>query len=119
MRDAFAKQVELLARDNEKIILLSGDIGNRMFDNLKNACPNQFINCGIAESNMISMASGLALSGMRPIVYTITPFITTRCLEQLKIGIGYHKAPAIIVGTGSGLSCADLVPSSFIKIYQF
>ena len=87
MRDAFASEVKLLAEKNKSVVLLSGDIGNRMFDGLKKIRPNQFINCGIAESNMMSMASGMALAGMRPIVYTITPFTTLRCLEQIKIGV--------------------------------
>ena len=60
---------------------------------------------------MISMSAGMALSGLRPIVYTITPFITTRCLEQIKIGLAYHHAPVIFVGTGSGLSYSELGPT--------
>ena len=111
MRDSFAKEVKNLAIDNKNIVLLSGDIGNRMFDDYKKIAPNRFINCGIAEANMMSMASGMALSGLQPIVYTITPFTTTRCLEQIRIGVAYHEAPVIIVGTGSGLSYAELGPT--------
>jgi transketolase len=53
----------------------------------------------------------MALSGLRPVVYTITPFTTTRCFEQIRVDVCYHKAPVIIVGTGSGLSYADLGPT--------
>ena len=60
---------------------------------------------------MMSLASGLGLDGLIPIVYTITPFTTTRCLEQIKIGVCYHNSPVIIVGTGSGLSYAQLGPT--------
>jgi len=70
--------------------------------------PTRFLNCGIAEANMMSMAAGMALSGLRPVVYTITPFTTTRCLEQIRTGVAYHEAPVVIVGTGSGLSYAEL-----------
>ena len=59
----------------------------------------------------MSIASGMALSGLRPVVYTITPFLTSRCFEQIKIGIAYHNANVIIVGTGSGLSYAELGPT--------
>ena len=111
MRDAFAKEVKLLAENNNEIVLLSGDIGNRMFDDYKKIAPNRFLNCGIAEANMMSMASGMALSGLKPIIYTITPFTTTRCLEQIRIGVAYHEAPVIIVGTGSGLSYSELGPT--------
>ena len=111
MRDAFAKEVKLLAENNNEIVLLSGDIGNRMFDDYKKVAPDRFLNCGIAEANMMSMASGMALSGLKPIIYTITPFTTTRCLEQIRIGVAYHEAPVIIVGTGSGLSYSELGPT--------
>ena len=50
----------------------------------------------------------MALSGLRPVVYTITPFLTVRCLEQIKIGAAYHNVPVVICGTGSGLSYAEL-----------
>ncbi len=108
MRNAFAKAMTDLARERSDVCLLSGDIGNRMFDLYKEVAPERFLNCGIAEANMMSMASGMALSGLRPVVYTITPFTTTRCLEQIRIGVAYHEAPVVIVGTGSGLSYAEL-----------
>ena len=111
MRNTFANVVNELALKDESIVLLSGDIGNKMFDTLKKNCPKQFLNCGIAEANMMSVAAGMALCNLRPIVYTITPFTTIRCLEQIKIGVSYHRAPVIIVGTGSGLSYSELGPT--------
>ena len=111
MRDAFATELTNLSKEREDIVLLSGDIGNRMFDEFKKVSPNKFFNCGIAEANMMSMAAGMALSGLKPFVYTITPFTTTRCLEQIRIGVAYHEAPVTIVGTGSGLSYAELGPT--------
>ena len=108
MRNAFARVITELAVERNDVCLLSGDIGNRMFDKYKEVAPKRFINCGIAEANMMSMAAGMALSGLRPVVYTITPFTTTRCLEQIRTGVAYHEAPVIIVGTGSGLSYAEL-----------
>ena len=110
MRNAFADEITNLAIEDDRILLLSGDIGNRLFDKLKENKPSSFMNCGVAEANMIGVAAGLALSGLVPIVYTITPFITTRCLEQLRVDVAYHEAPVIIVGTGSGLSYASLGP---------
>ena len=108
MRNAFARAMTELAQERSDVCLLSGDIGNRMFDRYKGVAPTRFLNCGIAEANMMSMAAGMALSGLRPVVYTITPFTTTRCLEQIRTGVAYHKAPVVIVGTGSGLSYAEL-----------
>lgn len=111
MRNAFAEEITKLAGQDQRIVLLSGDIGNRLFDDFKQNYADRFHNCGIAEGNMMSMAAGLAMSGLRSIVYTITPFTTTRCFEQIRVGVSYHKAPVIIVGTGSGLSYASLGPT--------
>jgi len=111
MRDAFAQEMTRLAAERTDLTLLSGDIGNRMFDRYKQVAPERFFNCGIAEANMMSLAAGMALSGLRPVIYTITPFTTTRCLEQIRVGVAYHQAPVVIVGTGSGLSYAELGPT--------
>lgn len=108
MRNAFADEITALASDDSRVILLSGDIGNRLFDSYNERCPNRFINCGVAEANMIGMASGMALSGLRPIVYTINSFVTVRCLEQIRVDVCYHHTPVIIVGVGAGLSYASL-----------
>jgi len=108
MRNAFAKEITKLGIADERIVLLSGDIGNRLFDDFKSACPGRFFNCGVAEANMIGLAAGLAMSGFRPVCYTITPFVTYRCLEQIRIDVCYHNVPVTIVGTGSGLSYASL-----------
>ena len=108
MRNSFAKSLTKLSKKNKKIILLAGDIGNKLFDNFKQINNNKFFNCGVAESNMTGIAAGLAKEGFRPITYTITPFNTLRCLEQIKIDICYPKLPVIIVGTGAGLSYSSL-----------
>ena len=108
MRNAFADEVTRLATEDERVVLLSGDIGNRLFDKYKALAPDRFFNCGVAEQNMTGMAAGLALSGLRPITYTITPFVTTRCLEQIRVDVCYHNVPVVICGVGAGLSYAGL-----------
>ena len=111
MRNAFADEVTALAKSNSKVVLLSGDIGNKLFDKFKEVDERRFYNCGVAEANMMGVAAGMALSGLRPVIYTITPFTTTRCFEQIRVDACYHKAPVVIVGTGSGLSYAELGPT--------
>ena len=111
MRNAFAKEITRLAKSSSKLVLLSGDIGNRLFDEYKDIPNSNFLNCGVAEDNMMGVAAGLAMSGLKPIVYTITPFTTTRCLEQIRVDVCYHNVPVIIIGTGSGLSYASLGPT--------
>lgn len=108
MRNAFAKELTLLAGEDRRIVLLSGDIGNRLFDDFKRRFPNRFYNCGVAEANMTSVAAGMALCGLRPVTYTITAFNTIRCLEQIRLDVCYHNLPVVIVGVGSGLSYASL-----------
>lgn len=108
MRDAFAKALTTLAQEDPRVALLSGDIGNRMYDKFKETCPGRFFNCGVAEANMTGVAAGMALCGLRPFTYTITPFVTTRCLEQIRVDVCYHKAPVTIVAVGAGYSYATL-----------
>lgn len=108
MRNAFAAQITSLAHEDNRIVLLSGDIGNRLFNDYKQHFPTRFFNCGIAECNMTGMAAGMALCGLRPVTYTITPFNTSRCFEQIRVDVCYHNLPVIIVGVGSGLSYASL-----------
>ncbi len=106
MRNAFAAEITELAAADPRVVLLSGDIGNRLFDPFKGRFPERFFNCGVAESNMMGMAAGMALCGLRPVTYTITPFTTTRCLEQIRVDVCYQNVPVVIVGVGSGLSYA-------------
>lgn len=108
MRNAFAAEILAAAGRDPRVVLLSGDIGNRLFDPFKAAFPERFFNCGVAEANMMGVAAGLALSGLRPVVYTIVPFVTTRCLEQIRVDVCYHALPVTIVGVGGGLSYASL-----------
>lgn len=111
MRNAFADEVTKLAATDTRLVMLSGDIGNKLFDNFKKVDERRFYNCGVAEANMMGVAAGMALSGLRPFVYTITPFTTTRCFEQIRVDACYHNVPVTIVGTGSGLSYAELGPT--------
>src|SRR3989304_8709926 len=108
MRNAFADEITSLAAVDQRIILLSGDIGNKLFDTFKNLFPNRFYNCGVAEANMTGLAAGLAMCNFRPITYTIATFNTLRCLEQIKLDLCYHNLPVIIVGVGAGLSYSSL-----------
>lgn len=108
MRNAFADEITELAATDERVVLLMGDIGNRLFDKFRTTYPERFYNCGVAEGNMVSMAAGMAACGLRPVCYTITPFVTYRVMEQIRVDLCYHRQPVVVVGTGSGLSYASL-----------
>jgi transketolase len=111
MRNAFADELTKLGDDDPRVVMLSGDIGNRLFDAFKDRHPNRFFNCGVAEANMTGLAAGLAMNGLRPVTYTITPFVTTRCLEQIRTDVCYHNVPVTIVSVGAGLAYAGLGPT--------
>jgi transketolase len=111
MRNAFADELTKLGSEDARVVMLSGDIGNRLFDKFKDKHPSRFFNCGVAEANMMGVAAGLAMNGLRPVAYTITPFVTTRCLEQIRTDVCYHEAPVTIVAVGAGLAYSGLGPT--------
>lgn len=111
MRNAFAQEVTKLATEDKRIVLLPGDIGNHLFDEYKKKFPDRFYNCGVAEANMVSLAAGMASCGLRPICYTITPFITSRCFEQVRVDMCYNNVPVITVAVGAGFGYATLGPT--------
>ena len=111
MRNAFADELTRLGDEDSRVVMLSGDIGNRLFDKFKAKHPSRFFNCGVAEANMMGVAAGMAMNGLRPVAYTITPFVTTRCLEQIRTDVCYHEAPVTIVAVGAGMSYSGLGPT--------
>jgi transketolase len=108
MRKQFVNTLELqLARD-EKLVLLLGDIGVFGFQNAAKQFPNRVYNIGILEPTTISLASGLAKSGLIPVVHTIAPFLVERSFEQLKIDFGYQELGGNFVSVGASYDYASL-----------
>jgi len=94
--------------ENPEVILLYGDIGNKLFDPIKAAFPDRALNCGVAEANMVTVAAGLASVGFRPFVYTISSFLYLKALEQIKLDLCHPSLAVTLVGTGGGLSYSSL-----------
>ncbi|HEY0984605.1 MULTISPECIES: transketolase family protein [unclassified Schlesneria] len=111
MRNAFADEITALADQDPRIVLLSGDIGNRLFNDFKDRHPDRFYNVGVAEADMIGIAAGLALQGLKPVAYTIASFAVYRAYEQIRVDLCYLKQPVVIVGVGSGLGYAANGPT--------
>ena len=104
MRDAFVDELTRAAAADDRIALLTGDLGYKLFDRFAAACPGRFLNMGVSEANMVSVAAGLALSGMRPVTYSIVPFATARCLEQIRNDVCNMRLPVIVTGVGGGFA---------------
>ena len=95
MRRRFGKVISELAKKDEKIVLLVGDIGYGIFDDFRKEHPKKFFNLGICEQSIIGLASGMALEGLKPWVYTITPFLIERPFEQIKLDIDQQNVNQI------------------------
>jgi transketolase len=104
MRDAFFETLEELMGSNEKIVFITADLGFKLFDRIAARHPDRVINVGIREATMIGIAAGLSKEGFLPFVYSIVPFVTLRCLEQIRVDLCYNDLPAVLVGVGSGLA---------------
>ncbi len=91
-----------LAGFNPKLVFLTGDLGFMAMEPLQAALGDRFINAGIAEQNMVSVAAGLASTGWEPWIYSIAPFITLRPYEQLRNDVCLHRLPVRVVGNGGG-----------------
>ena len=98
MRRRFGKIISQLAEKDEKLYVIVGDIGYRVFDEFRDKFPNRFINMGICEQSIISVASGMALEGLKPWIYTITPFLIERPFEQIKLDIDQQNVNVKLVG---------------------
>lgn len=108
MRAAFSKTLADIARADPRVVLLTGDHGYALFDEFRRVCPDQYINAGIAEQNMIGVAAGMARAGFRPYVYGLAAFVPIRVLEQIKIDLAHDSLPVVLIGDGAGMVYSHL-----------
>lgn len=108
MRKQFVQSATRLLERDERVVLLLGDIGVYGFKDAFAAFPDRVYNIGILEQATVSFAAGLAKTGMVPIVHTIAPFLTERCLEQIKIDFGYQELGGSFVTVGASYDYAAL-----------
>jgi len=98
MRRKFGKIINNIAKKDSKVVLLVGDIGYGIFDDFRRDNPKKFFNMGICEQSLIGAAAGMALEGLKPWVYTITPFLIERPFEQIKLDIDQQNVNVKLVG---------------------
>jgi transketolase len=98
------------ARESD-FVFLTGDLGFMVLEPLRDAARQRFINAGIAEQNMVSVAAGLACAGLRPWVYSIAPFLYARAFEQIRNDVCMHALPVFLVGNGGGYAYGVMGPT--------
>jgi transketolase C-terminal domain/subunit/glycosyltransferase involved in cell wall biosynthesis len=103
MRGAFVDALMALAERDERVWLLTGDLGYTVLERFRERFPDRFVNAGVAEQNMTGVAAGLALSGKIVFTYSIANFPTIRCLEQVRNDVCYHNLDVKIVAVGGGV----------------
>ena len=108
MRDCFIRRVTDMAEHDTGLLLITGDLGFGVFDGYREKFPEQFLNAGVAEQNMVGVATGMALEGFKVLVYSIANFSTLRCLEQIRNDACYHRANVNVVSIGGGFSYGPL-----------
>jgi transketolase len=103
MRQIFIKTLVELAEKDERIVLLTGDLGFMSIEPFSDRFPSRFFNVGVAEQNMVGIATGLAEAGLIPFVYSIVPFAVLRPFEFIRNGPVAHSLPVRIIGIGGGV----------------
>ena len=104
MRTAFVNKLMELASKDERIVLITGDMGFPMFDEFKKLYPDRYYNMGIAEQNMIGVAAGLTDEGYKTVSVTQACFISMRAFEPVRQYLGYMHSNQILIGLGAGYS---------------
>ena len=102
MRKEFCNIIEKISVKNKKVIFLTGDLGFMALENIQKAIGNRFINTGVSEQNMVSIAAGLASQGFTVFCYSIAPFTVFRPAEQIRIDVCLHNMDVKIIGNGGG-----------------
>src|SRR5688500_14281558 len=106
MRNAFLEELLDLADEDPSVVLLTGDLGFMVLEPFAERFPDRFYNVGVAEQNMVGVATGLAEAGYRPFVYSIATFATLRPYEFIRNGPALHNLPVRVVGVGGGFDYA-------------
>jgi transketolase len=104
MRVDFVRAVSAVLANDSESMFITGDLGFSAFEQLASALKKRFLNAGVAEQNMIGVAAGIALTGLTPWVYSIAPFATYRCVEQIRNDICLHNLAVRLAGNGGGFT---------------
>lgn len=108
MRDALLESLHTSMKEDEKTFFVCADFGAPMLDRIRSDFPNRFLNVGVAEQNLINVSAGLALENFKVFAYAIAPFLTMRCLEQIRVNLALlselRTMNVNLIGVGAGMS---------------
>jgi len=102
MRKEFSQWVEDYGQRESRLIFLTGDLGYNALETVREKLGPRFVNAGVSEQNMVSMAAALARQGLLPLCYSIAPFVAFRPYEQIRLDVALHSLPVKLVGNGGG-----------------
>jgi transketolase len=113
MRRAFVSELVALADRDPSVVLLTGDLGYSVLEPFADRFPDRFFNMGVAEQNMLGVATGLAASGFTPFAYSIATFASMRGYEFFRNGAVLHELPVRLVGVGGGVDYGHNGPTHY------
>lgn len=107
-RQGFGQAMLELGKENQKVVALTADLTESLcLNEFEKAYPNRFFQCGVAEQNMVSMATGLALEGFIPFATSFGVFVPMRCLDQIRVSVAYNQANVKLVASHCGLATGE------------
>tara|TARA_Y100000592_G_scaffold101154_1_gene186115 strand:- start:10279 stop:11145 length:867 start_codon:yes stop_codon:yes gene_type:complete len=108
MRSKFADICSRLVEHDKNSVIMVGDISHFLLRDTEKKAPDRFYNIGICEQSMVSVAAGMSMQGLKPVVHTIAPFLVERAYEQIKVDLGYQHTDVTIVTVGGTYDYSDL-----------
>ena len=113
MRGTFARILCELAGNDERVVLLTGDLGYTVLEPFRDSFPKRFFNVGVAEQNMVGLATGMADAGLVPFCYSIGTFASLRPFEFIRNGPVLHNLPVRVIGLGAGFEYGTAGPTHY------
>lgn len=108
LRSQFAEMALEVGQDDDRLVVIVGDISSGLMKPFSETCKGRFFNVGTMEPTMISLSAGMAKVGLKPVVHTIAPFLIERAFEQIKLDFCYHELGGNIVAIGAGFDYSNL-----------
>ena len=114
VRNVYLTRIIEEIKKGEDLYIVSADLAAPCMDEFRESCPRRYVSVGIAEQNLIAVASGLALSGKKVVAYAANPFTVTRAFDQIRNCVSMMNLPIVIAGLGAGFSVTECGATHFV-----